>query len=748
MDGVEFLPTRGGGGHYLGTRRDGETRRLVYAEGPRDACREIALSEAVEVPEGAKILTALATVNSNGLMVAIAGGPLFQIERDTGAITHLGTCRPALYAIVCDGLTLVVVDGEPSAPGAIVNLFTCRSNTKRWIWAPAGSLEIEYRPGQAAIHYGHSAVLLGPAADELGTVHVVGLLPGAGGTVQAGELGSLGPDVALVGSLFRRGDEHFHLHNITDGLAALAERLDSAPDRTATGAAPAAPSITVSSTTVSSSPEAGTAAPTPPAATEGPRIWTDADDWFTSHIWHMEFAFRSEPSAGQRADLARALEAWAQESEGLFEVSRAPLWWSGRWLLVGLEHLEFELDDVGERDALMELPSLVHALSRVLPVAEAVFLETTAHGDKDIPSDGPSHPDTELTYLFEESDGTFDRGRDETLSPYAADPQVEHARREAARAKPAPATAQEASAAPQAPIGPQTASGLRFDEAPPELEPQQVACDPKVRAQSLTTTWARPMPNGAFFALLAQGAGYTPALVDQGGLRKLDLGVRPIWRFSWSPDASWLYLGRDETPLMVNTRTYEVATLPDQPGRMLDIALTKAGALVHYQDGEGFGLALYRDVDESWTLVHRTACPKLECLLGSETTDVVMAVLANPAKDIQVSDPGCLIHVGEDGLRLLGCSKFRPQELWDDGGKLRWMSRDTDLDMVCDFATDGTRLWLRTRRGLLVTPTGLDGAIADALTRPPMADLGSVDRAQYRADTSVAVGNTVGFYGS
>ncbi len=273
---------------------------------------------------------------------------------------------------------------------------------------------------------------------------------------------------------------------------------------------------------------------------------------------------------------------------------------------------------------------------------------------------------------------------------------------------------------------------VRFDQAWVELHPTPIDFDPATQALSTQTSWARPMPNGMFFALQAEGAGYSPALVSAGEIKHLGLGIRPSWSFGWSPDGKWLYLGRDATPLLVNTATGVTAELPEQPGKVEAPVWTRAGVIVHHATAEGFAIALYHRADGGqWELVHRSPCPKFFRLLASEKHPLVLTTLDEEGAEF----PGQLFHVANDGFRILGSSHLRPRMLWDEGGTLRWMEQAVETDINHTFAVDGQRLQIRINPALWATPAGLDDAIASALTRDPLDDLNSVDRSLVLATT-------------
>ncbi|MBV1856986.1 MAG: BRCT domain-containing protein [Nannocystaceae bacterium] len=456
-----------------------------------------------------------------------------------------------------------------------------------------------------------------------------------------------------------------------------------------------------------------------PSESSGPELWIECADWHTSHTWHLELRFSRTPNADERQDLIRAHHGWIGTSQGLFSAGSDGAWWSGAWAILSVEHLEFECsDDIEERDALDQLSGLAWALHHTVPLAEAVFLECRSHDDPESPSDGPAHPG-ELRGLLESADGVYDRSRDEDLAAYA---------RDAASTTASARRTKAAKASPQR--GSLVSTQLRFDTAAQDLEPRSVSFDPRARKHSLQTAWARPMPSGRFFALLAQSGGYAPGIVGPEGTRDLGLGHAPSWNFSWCPKGEELFLGKGVQPYLVNVASAQVEALPKQPGSVRGLARCASGILIHHATASGYALALYVRKKSKWSLAHRTTCSHLAFVGASPERDLVVGVL----EQTDALHPSVLLHVASDGLRPLGTSRFRVQSLWETEARLVWMSHKKDLDMLYGFATNRSELWLRMRRGLLVTPSGLDASVEASLSAPATGDLTSVAFADFAAD--------------
>lgn len=352
----------------VGTRGHGGDHQLVFTtwNASTNAFEAIELDEPITIPDGAKYLQADGPTGAGGVVAAVAGGPLVNVSPGFAnappTVRLIGACKQEVHAIAYDGARLVVADGDAGSKGARLRYFKYLGADNVWSWHLQDTIEVAFTPGGAFFPQGASLVVFGPEPGEHGTLHICGLL-GWSDTVEDGpaflrELSSVGPNYTFDrGMVVDAAGNHFTVFLDRPVAQKLYDSIK--PDQTE--------AVTKSSAV----------APT----STGPRLWTDANDWYESSVWHLELKFVEQPTSEQRVAVTLALRDWVDGTDGLFEAVSTPPVWSGEWAIVGVEERSFMTDTWTVRDAVAELDHLVRRLSRAHSIAEAVFLECTSHGN-------------------------------------------------------------------------------------------------------------------------------------------------------------------------------------------------------------------------------------------------------------------------------------------------------------------------------------------------------------------------------
>ncbi len=410
----------------VGTRGSGAECELVFTVGNSSTkiFEAIELEEPLKIADGSTFLQADGAMGAGGAVAAVAGGLLVNVTAGyAGAppnVRNIGECRAEVYALAYDGQRLVVADGDANSEATRVRYFRYLGDNNVWSWHLQDTLEVAYKPGSAFFPQEISAVVFGPKPGEFGKLWICAVL-GWGVTLSDGpaflhELASVGPEFSSDrGMVVDREGRGFSF--------GMDQRVAQKLYKAAKAALPSKSEVTRLASERSENQSKVVEA----VVVQGPKLWTEANDWYESSVWNLEVKFVEEPTSEQRVAVALALRNWVAGTAGLFESSAYAPVWSGKWTIVQVEERSFMTDAWSVRDAIGELGYLVNRLHHVHPIAEAVFLECTSHGNPDIPSDGPLHPDPGMMHVLEAADATYDRSRDESLPLYATDPMVDEA---------------------------------------------------------------------------------------------------------------------------------------------------------------------------------------------------------------------------------------------------------------------------------------------------------------------------------